>query len=619
MATIFDDFRVGDTVTVFSATAPDNNGTYAITSIDTGLLGTSPPPPVPDLYAPDTVFTVTRNYSGNYTVSGVADGFIETNGVFPQTVTNATANIQKDELTPVTEWTDWVVLPSTSRTEVWANIVALQGMYRDDGGRTTASVDFQIQIERLNASTLAPTGQVEDVFGTISGAVSDERAETIERVTAWVGPARVRARRTTQYDYDFEGTIVDEIKFADLYAVSPVSKPNFGNLTTIHTVTRATTRATIVKNRELNCLASRLIPTYNGSAFSATMNPDGTVASGTLNASSRIFDVLCAVALDPKIGGRAVAELDLAQMWGVQMQLEAWNPACAQVNYTFDSDEMSFEETARIIANAGFCQAYRQSGRIRLAPDLPQSASVALFTHRNKQPKGETVTRSFASDSEYDGVSFAYSDPDTESTETIELPLDGSAINPKKFEIPGIRSFTQAWLRAQREYRKLLYQRVVVETTCTTDARALLPNSRVDIVDNTRFRSYDGEVLAQEGMVLRLSQRVAFAAGQPHSIVLMRRDGTLQGIACTEVAGDPYRVVLAALPSEPVVTEGGADGVRTIYSFASDSARAKLAYSVQKIGAPQNGYVTISAVNYAPEVYAADYQPIPDKGSIINS
>ena len=53
-------------------------------------------------------------------------------------------------------------------------------------------------------------------------------------------------------------------------------------------------------------------------------------------------------------------------------------------HYTLDSDNISYEETIRMIANAVFCIAYRQNGKIRFSFDKPQTASTALFTHRNK-------------------------------------------------------------------------------------------------------------------------------------------------------------------------------------------------------------------------------------------
>jgi hypothetical protein len=146
--------------------------------------------------------------------------------------------------------------------------------------------------------------------------VQDERAETIEHATAWSGPARVRMFRTTPFDFEFKGTVVDEIKWADLYSVSPVTKAEFGNKTTVHTVTQATSRATAVKSRQLNCLASRKLPIYDGAAFSGAFDQDGRLASGTIAATSRLVDIIAAVSVDPKIGRRDLAsEVDMRQIW----------------------------------------------------------------------------------------------------------------------------------------------------------------------------------------------------------------------------------------------------------------------------------------------------------------
>ena len=320
--------------------------------------------------------------SGAYTIATVDDGVITLagSGVFV-VLNNVTASVS---LPTVTEYTSWVTLPDTTRTEVWCNVTASQGLYYDNGGKSTLTVNFAIEIERLNTS-LVPTGIVETVTGSISGNVADERAETIEHTTAIAGPVRVRMRRTSDHDYSFNGTVIDEIKWADLYAVSPVSKANFGNKTTIHTITQATARATAVKTRQLNCIAARKLPTYNGSTFSGAFDATGLHVSGTIAATSKLCDIIAAVTIDPKIGARAITDVDMAQIWSVQQALDAWSASAGQFNYTLDSDNLSFEETLILIANAGFCIAYRQNGKIRLAFDRAQTTSSALFTHRNKK------------------------------------------------------------------------------------------------------------------------------------------------------------------------------------------------------------------------------------------
>lgn len=614
----FASFRVGDVVAVVSAEDATNNGSYTVVAVD--AIGNMQVSPVPaDKVALETSFTVLRNYSGTYTVNGVADGFIELNTstfLAPLTIAPATITVVTD--TPVTEYTDWVTLVAPERTEVWVNIVAPNGLYKDDGGQSTETVEFELSIERLDPVTLAPTGVVEIITSTLSGSVQEERADTLESTTAWTGPARVRMRRTSQHDFDFNGRVSDEIKWADLYSVTPVAQAHFGNKTTIHTVTQATSRSTAVKTRQLNCIASRLLPIYSDGAFSGAFDAEGRHVSGSIGATSRLVDIIAAVAADPLIGARDLStDVDLVQIASVQSQLDAWHAEAGQFNYTFDTDNMAFEETVMAIANAGFCTAFRQNGKIRLALDRAQASSTALFTHRNKKPGAETITRKFAADGDYDGVEFLYVDPDTQQTETILLPLDGSAIKPLKFEIPGIRSFAQAWFRANREYYKLKGQRLSIETSTTMDARSLLPNARIDIVDNTRFKSFDGEVVGQAGLKLNLSQPVQFEPGEPHSIVLMQRDGAVQSIPVTP--GESSRqVVLRHAPAEAIVTQPGEEGVRTIYSFASDSARAAQAWLVQEIDLADGMYPVVRGINYSAAYYQADSLPVPDKATIIN-
>lgn len=610
--------EIGDSVVVAGFTIPANNGTFTVLSFpDAYKVELSGSGRTTETEAAGTA-SWTRDFgsTGTREIAAVEDGRIVLVGATwaggsDGPVTAALQLSGKDHRT------FWVTIPTVDRTEVWVNIVAQQGMFRDSGGKSYTEVDFEIQIEELDPDDLSPTGNVETVAGTIGGQVSDEVAQTVEHVTGWVGPCRVRLLRTTLYDYAFNGAIVDEIKVLDLSGVSPVDREDFGCITTVQTVTPATARAAAVRARQLNCLAGRKLPIWSGTAWSGAFDADGRLASGTISATSRIVDILPAVMIDPLIGNRDIAEVDMAQIWSVQQQLDDLHEDAGNFDYTFDSDATTLEETIRMIADAAFCRAMRVNGKVRLALDRQQSASARLLTHRNKKPQAETITRTFANDSGFDGVEFVYVDPDTGQSETIRLPQDGSALKPRRFELPGIRSFAKAWLRANREYRKLLGQRLAIETGCLMDARMLLPYQRVDIVDNTRYKSFDGDVVGVDGLRLRLSQAVEFTPGADHSIVLMRRDGTLESIVCTE-GSDEQEVVLATVPGEAVVTEHGPDGVRTIFSFAADTTRDAMAFLVDEVEPPKDRYVTVRAVNYSDGYYAMDTEPIPDSASVIN-
>lgn len=593
-----------------------NNSSRVIMSVNPGVitLGGSAMTPEPSIAV--TATATGQNISGTYTVKAVSDATVRvTTNTWITSYINKIATIT---LSGASEWSGWTTVPDAERTQVWSNIVAPQGMYKDSGtGPQTVSVGFEMQVERLDPA-LNPTGLVETFSGTIGGSSSDERAITFERTTSWVGPIRVRMRRSTNYDFAFSGTLIDEIKWRDLYSVTPVAREHFGNKTTIHTVTKATERAISLRNRQINCLAYRKLPVYDGTSFSGEFNSGGRLISGTIYPTSQITDIIAAVSLDNKIGQRSLADIDIDQIYETNLQVNQLHPEAGQFNYTFDSDTTSYEETVTTIANAAFCVAYRQNGTIRLAFDQLQPQAAALFTHRNKKPRSDAITRRFATESDYDSVEFIYQDPVTETSETINLPLDGSGFRPKKYEIAGIRSFAQAWLRANREYYKLIGQRLTLKMETTGEGRALLPNAKIAVADNTRYATYDGEVVGQFGMELVLSRDVVFADGEPHSIVLIRRDGSLESIPVTP-GSDVNRVLLSYLPAEAVVTQYGPDGIRTIFSFGSDATNAgTLQWLVQEIDQRDRQYVGVTAINYSADYYQADNQQIPPRESIIN-
>ena len=544
-------------------------------------------------------------------ISSVGEMFVILTGASPLGASDVTATVTVHN-GQETEWTSWMTSNSSTATSVWMNVTAIGGLYRDNGkGPQPITVAYQFEVRRLDGSNTRVVNSI------LTGQGQDMRAETVEFSLPWVGAFQVRARRVTLYDSDFEGAVVDEIKWSDLYAVSRVDRANFGNKTTVQTVMYATPRATSVRSRQLNCWVFRKLPTFNGSVWSGAFDSDGRHVSGTISTTSRASDIIGNMVMDRRIGNRPISDADMRQIYGTQLQIEAWRPDCGEFNYTFDSKDSSLEDMIGTVAQAVFCVAFRQAGKIRLFFDRPQTQPQTLFSHRNKRPNAETFTRSFRNDSDYDGVEMTYSDRLSTQPEKIRLPLDGSARHYKIIEMPGVTRYEQAWMLANREYNRLLNQRIVVDTEVTQIGRLVTPGSLVDIVDNTRFRSYDGNVIGQQGLTLKLSQPVDV---EPTSgIMLMNRDGSVESLPVTAGA-DRFHVVLARYPSQPLVTQLTADGGEpTEFSVASNDRREAQTMLVKEVSRSDGEYVKITAVNYSDAYYAADYQPIPPRESVINA
>jgi len=557
-------------------------------------------------------------YNGSYVIASVlgADTIELTTATFAST---STTTVTLTNTTAEPEWSDWVTLKDADMTQVWVNIIAQQGLYYENSdGRYNLAVNFEINYQQMVGGV--PTGSIYTHSDNLTGVTPDQRAKTIEITTGWIGSTRVRVRRTNNHNFGFSGNVVDEVKYESLSAVTHISNSDFGNVTTVQTVTKATQRALSLKERKFNLNAMRKLPLVSNDYVTASgaFNPDGSIASGVIYGTRRFIDIIAAITQDPYIGKQPLTALDMPQIYSVwdDIQGDYFTPIYSFFDYTLDDDNTSYEETVRLIANAVFCTAYRQNGKIRFTFDKPQTASTALFTHRNKKPSSDVISRRFTADAEFDGIELTFNYNVSDAQEVIKLPLSGLATNYKKIEQTGVREYEVAYIRAAREYNKLQYQRVSIETETTTDGRLLLPNQRIDIVDNTRFDSQDGEVIAQSGLTLTLSRNLVFGVGT-HSILLMKRDGSLESIGCT-AGTQSNKVVLDYAPSEAInTTHGGANGVRTIFSFGADSVASANSYLVQEVSISDNSYVKVSAINYDANYYKDDLLAVPNPEDVL--
>jgi hypothetical protein len=144
-----------------------------------------------------------------------------------------------------------------------ANFIAQGGLFKDNGKKQTAfPITVQIEATPVDQDD-NPVGSPQTFSTTIPGNSSgrEMKAATLVCELTVPGRQRVRGRRVTQADYSFKGTVVDEVKWQDLYGIASVDVSDFGNVTTVHSRTYATEGALAVKERKLNMLVTRQIPT----------------------------------------------------------------------------------------------------------------------------------------------------------------------------------------------------------------------------------------------------------------------------------------------------------------------------------------------------------------------
>lgn len=659
------------------------------------------------------------NLDGTYTVLSVADDTITLSNpaaVNPawSTIT-ATPNRSPVLYTTGSKWVGPFILDKTDTSRVVANFVAANGLYKDDGrNQVRFDVTLELEITPINADG-SVRGAVQTAQATVEGSATyrTTRAVTLDVSVDNPGRVRVRARRVTNADLAFEGSVVDEVKWRDVYAMSPAGRTDFGNVTTVQAVTYATAGALALKERKLNMLVSRklsvkptkkftLDPTSDGWAggdsdgTGLTIAPPGarvplhqiisgqsitvtfTIAPGaslngpafglwdgdenvwasatyeytapgtytrtfaairttdnawlrfhlptadnfmeltalevteasyyttTLYPTNRADDIFRAVCLDPYLGNRPSTEVDLPNLYSTQKEVRDYfgTEAAGEFCYTFDSDNLSFEETAQIIANATFCVAYRRGSLIKMKFEKETPDSMLLFNHRNKLPGSEVRTVRFGNQNNYDGVILRYVSPEDDAIITYYIPEDRGAVNPQEIETLGVRNGLQAYFHAWRAWNKIRYQNTISEFTATQEADLLVPSDRVLIADNTRGTTQDGEVVEQNVLELTLSQPVVFSSGVNYSIFLQHTDGTVECLGVTSTA-DPYKVVLAQAPRLPLALDPSLYARTGFIIIGDNEPRGSAFLLVEK--EPQSNFTsTVRAVNYDPRYYSND-------------
>jgi hypothetical protein len=494
----------------------------------------------------------------------------------------------------VKEFTDWFYMTEDLFNRAIINIVAPNGMFLDDGSLSLQlrSVNYEFQIEGVDNSG-APDGNVFIIPETITG--SQQSIVALTTFHDFVTPTRfrVRAKRLTSR-YIGPAQVVDEIKLDDVYGVTDINVNDFGNITTIQTRTIATPFATASRQRELSCIATELINEYQGGGF---FDP-------SLTPNKRGIQSFIKAALDESIGNRTEDEVALDELLALDAEINSYfgNAKMGEFSYTFDSTDISFQEVTQTIFDAVFCIAFRENGKIDALLEKIQNIPSMLFTHRSKQPNSESQSRNFNPSTINDGVEFTYVDPDTDTDEVIYIPENKTAVNPKEFNIAGIRNRQQALVRARREYNKILHQKVSLEVTVTAEGRYIKPLDMIAVVKGTRVKTFDGEIIAQDGLTLTLSADVEFGVGD-HTIVLKDEEGGTESILVT-AGTQPNQVILNLPPAQTIRT--GIDKRRTEFSFGPEATHLAERFLTQEIDISDKWFVNLKAINYSDEYYSQD-------------
>lgn len=491
--------------------------------------------------------------------------------------------------------TDWVTIDRIKCERVVANVSADNGLYKDKGNNSKrlASVTAELQYQLLDEEG-QPYGQIYTVQKTISGRSPDSTGMSIIGVLPAPSAVRVRMRRVSNLDLNFEGQVVDEIKYSNLYGQAQDKTPHYGNRTTVHTARKQTARATVIKQPQLKMIVTEKVFKYLGNGVFDTVRTNNTQAVQSLIRLMR----------DPVVGNLNLSASTMDKLLATQQEVEDYfgSPVAGQFCYTFDKYTDTAQDIITTIAEAIFCTATRRGHEIYLSLERPRLGPEMVFTHRSKSPEGEKWTRQFNDRNAYDSLKYSYIDPDTNIKETITIPEEGG-IKTDTYDSKGVRNYQQAYWHAWRRYQRNKLNKVSVEFTALEEGVLAVPGRPISVVKGSRVSPYDGYVVAVDGLTLVLSQNVEFTPGENHSLILKKRDGGVQSVQVTPGHND-RTVIMVSAPQESIYT--GNSELKTEFSFGSDTRHAAQMIMVSTVEPGDDRTVRITGFNYDLDYYKYD-------------
>lgn len=489
--------------------------------------------------------------------------------------------------------TDWVSLNRIKVGRVVANFAAANGMYKDDGNKQGTSVTVEVQYQLIGDDGV-PYGPVYNKQGTISGRTSDYTGVTVYADLPIESRVRVRCRRVSNFDFDFGGTVVDEVSYINLYGQVRDTTPHYGNRTTVHSARKQTPRAAEIKQPQLRMVATEMVYKYLGNGvFDTVMTPN-----------TQAVQSLIRLARDPVVGNLNLTTANMDKLLATQAEIEGYfgNAEAGQFCYTFDDYKTTMQDIISTIADAIFCTPYRKGQDILLDFERPRMGPEMVFTHRSKTTASEKWTRTFNDAQVYDSLKFSYIDPDTNVKETISIPAEGG-INTETYDSKGIRNYRQAYWAAYRRYQKNLLKKVTVSFTATEEGVFVLPGRAISVVKGSRIAPQDGYVVDVNGLALTLSQPVTFTPGDDHSLILKKRDGGVQSVAVVP-GGHDREVIMLSAPQEAIYT--GNSALKTEFSFGNEARHNAQMILVSTVDPGDDRTVKITGINYEADFYKYD-------------
>lgn len=522
-------------------------------------------------------FTSGTATDGTYTVATVGD-------VNNFTVTDTVSGTTSGNVT-VSPWVGGFIASAagTEANYIGVDYVMGRGLYyaNNDGSLANVSITATVDARPVDSSG-APTGAWATLGTPTYTAATTTPQRYSERYSVTAGRYEVRVRRVdikqtdTRYGH--------EIAWAGLRAYLPETR-TFGDVTLMAMRMKASNNLSMQGSRKINVIATRKLPIWNGSTWSA-------------NTSTR--SIAWPLAYACKQMGLSDAQIDLATL----LALDAtWTARGDCFDGRFDN-YLSFWEAITKMAGAGRAKPYMQGGIVRIMRDQAASIPVALFSVRNIVKGSFSIDYLMPTPDTADAIDVGYFDSYIWSPRRVRAKLPGSsATRPVKVELFGVTSRDQAFREGMYQAACNRYRRKHIKFA--TEMEGFIPSfgDLIAIQHDMPAWGAGGEITAWNAgtNTATLSEPMTWLGGTNY-IALRKLDGSVDGPYVVTQGASANLAVFASAPTYTPYT--GTDKERTHFAFGNGNAY--LLARVLTVRPRSLTQVEIEAVNEDSNVHTAE-------------
>lgn len=484
-------------------------------------------------------------------------------------------------------------IASDAGTSAWRlaiDVIFPVGLYNsdvDDGDLHNLAAHFVAQVRLVDDNGL-PTG----AWVNLASEVITDRSVTPQaRSFAYNLPARGRYRvRAWRHEPKETGSDKGhQMNWAGLRAYLPKTA-DFGPVTLIALRMRATNNLSAQASRRVGVIATRKVPVWNGTTWSAA------------TASRSIAWAIADAARNGDYGaGLPDSQIDLAAL----LALDAlWSARGDKFDGRFDQSG-SWWESVQKIAAPGRAKCFMQGGRLRVVRDGAETLPVALFSMRNIKRGSFAIDFVQSTDQTADALEMSYFDEVTWSPRRVTAALPGStAARPVKQELFGAVQRAQVYREGMYHAAANRYRRRFI--SFSTEMEGFIPTigDLIAIQHDTMGWGLHAEAVAWDAgsRSLTLTEPMVFGSGD-HYIGLRTARGGLSGPWLVTAGASAEIVVLADEPDMTPYTGGERERTHVVFGPAQTYATHAKVAAIK----PRNLYeVLIEAVVEDPSVHTAD-------------